>query len=237
MTQERISLAKAASIFISFTVYFFFLLHTVLPFMKKSFELNSSLYWFIIGFFLFIPIFLFPIIKLSIGSKKSFDQLRNELFIKSFSKKDWIYSLIGLLLSFVFTGLIFGASFILNKYFNVRMIVTTPWFIEVKPYHGYELLYLLIWLPMFFFNVVGEEILWRGYIQSRFDAKYSWILCSILWLTFHLPFGLDLIIMLVPVMIIIPYIFDKTQNTTVGIFIHGLYNGPTFIMVVLGLIK
>ena len=54
---------------------------------------------------------------------------------------------------------------------------------------------------------------------------------------FHLPFGIDFIIMLIPVIIIIPYAFYKTQNTLVGIFIHGIYNGPLFIAVTLGLIK
>ena len=108
---------------------------------------------------------------------------------------------------------------------------------EMKPFQGIEKLFLFIWLPMFFFNIVGEEILWRGYIQTRLSAKYSWLLCSLLWMIFHLPFGIDLIIMLIPVIIIIPYAFYKTQNTLVGIFIHGIYNGPLFVAVALGLIK
>ncbi len=67
-------------------------------------------------------------------------------------------------------------------------------------------------------------------------GKYSWLLCSLLWMIFHLPFGLDLMIMLIPVLIIIPYVFYKTQNSLTGIFIHGIYNGPIFILVALGLI-
>jgi len=90
---------------------------------------------------------------------------------------------------------------------------------------------------MFFFNIVGEEILWRGYIQARLQGKYSWLLCSFLWLLFHLPFGIDLMIMLIPVITIIPYIFYKTKNTLVGILIHGVYNGPLFVLVALGLKK
>lgn len=237
MTEERITNLNAALIFGLFTCYFFLLLYTLLPFLKNNFIINSSLYWFIIGYFLFIPIFLFPIAALPTASKKSFARLKNELFFKPFSKRDWAYAITGLLLTIVLTGIIFLGSFVLNKYFNVRMIKTTPWFIEMQPYEGIETLYLLVWLPMFFFNIVGEEILWRGYIQSRLKGKYSWLLCTFLWLGFHLPFGLDLMIMLVPVMIIIPYIFSKTQNTAIGIFIHGLYNGPTFIAVALGLLK
>jgi membrane protease YdiL (CAAX protease family) len=159
------------------------------------------------------------------------------LNIKPFSKNDWAYSIIGLLLVFAFTGLIFGISFLLNKYFGIKSLTTTPWFIEINPFQGHEKFLLLIWLPMFFFNIVGEEILWRGYIQTRLQGKYSWMLCSFLWLLFHLPFGLDLMIMLIPVIIIIPYVFSKTKNSLAGIFIHGIYNGPLFILVALGLIK
>jgi len=164
-------------------------------------------------------------------------QILLALNIKSFKKKDWTYSIIGLLLVFIFTGLIFVSSFLLNKYFGIRLLTTTPWFMEMKPFQGIEKLFLFIWLSMFFFNMVGEEILWRGYIQTRLSGKYSWLLCSLLWMIFHLPFGIDLLIMLIPVIIIIPYAFYKTQNTLVGIFIYGIYNGPLFVAVALGLIK
>jgi membrane protease YdiL (CAAX protease family) len=135
-----------------------------------------------------------------------------------------------------FTGLIFFASTLLNKYFGVRLLTTTPWFMEITPFSGIEKLLLLAWLPMFFFNIFGEEMLWRGYIQNRLRGKYSWLFCSLLWMIFHLPFGMDLMIMLIPVIVIIPYVFYKTQNTLVGVFIHGLYNGPVFILVAIGLV-
>jgi hypothetical protein len=55
-------------------------------------------------------------------------------------------------------------------------------------------------------------------------------------MVFHAPFGLDLMLMLIPIIVIVPYIFHKTNNTTIGIFIHGLLNGPTFVAVALGLL-
>jgi len=172
-----------------------------------------------------------------VEGNKGIRQVTLALNLKPFSKKDWQYSIIGLLLVFAFTGLIFGASFLLNKYFGMRSLSTTPWFMEMHPLQGYEKMLLLIWFPMFFFNIVGEELLWRGYIQSKLQGKYSWLFCSLLWLMFHLPFGLDLMIILIPVIIIIPYAFYKTKNTYVGIFIHGIYNGPIFVAVALGLMK
>jgi len=108
---------------------------------------------------------------------------------------------------------------------------------EMRPFQGIEKLLLLVWFPMFFFNIVGEEILWRGYIQNRMRGKYTWLLCSFLWSVFHIPFGFDIIIMTLPALLIIPYIFYKRNNTLIAILIHGVYNGPLFILIALGLMK
>lgn len=228
---------KAGLIFLLFTLYFFLLLFTLLPFIKSDFSFNPALVWFITGYFLFIPIFISALIMAKSEGSKGIKQIMTALNIRPFTKKDWTYSINGLLLAFAFTGLVFGVSLILNKYFGIKMLSTTPWFMEIRPFTGSEKLLLLVWLPMFLFNVVGEEILWRGYVQSRLQGKYSWLFCSLLWLLFHLPFGLDLMIMLIPAIIIIPYAFYKTKNTLVGIFIHGIFNGPMFVAVALGLIK
>jgi membrane protease YdiL (CAAX protease family) len=237
MPTKNLSILKACSIFIGFTVYFFLLLFTLLPFLKSHFIINPALYWFITGYFLFIPLFLFAVISVKLEGTYGFVKIISALNIKSFSKKDWIYSSFGLLLVFTCTGLIFGTSFYLHYNFGIRNLTTTPWFMEMHPFQGYEKLLLGVWLPMFFFNIIGEEILWRGYIQSRLPGKYTWIVCAFLWLFFHLPFGFDLMIMLIPVMLIIPYVFSKTRNSLTGIFIHGIYNGPLFVMVALGIIK
>jgi len=237
MNKQKLSLLKAIIIFLVSTAYFFLLLFTLLPFLKSQYSINPALYWFITGYFLFIPLFVYALSMVKFEGNRGIKQILLALNIKSFKKRDWTYSIIGLLLVFIFTGLIFGSSFLLNKYLGIRLLTTTPWFMEMKPFQGIEKLFLFIWLPMFFFNIAGEEILWRGYIQTRLSAKYSWLLCSLLWMIFHLPFGIDFIIMLIPVIIIIPYAFYKTQNTLVGIFIHGIYNGPLFVAVALGLIK
>jgi membrane protease YdiL (CAAX protease family) len=235
--QHRITALKAIILFTVFTAYFFLLLYTLLPFLKSNFSINPALYWFITGYFLFIPLFIFAVVMVKIEGNNGIKQIPPALNIKSFSKSDWQYSIIGLLLVFVLTGIIFGVSAVLNKYFGVRNLSTTPWFMEMQPFQGSEILLLLIWLPLFFFNIVGEEMLWRGYIQSRLRGNYSWLLCSLLWMVFHVPFGLDLLIMLVPAIIIIPYVFHKTQNALTGIFIHGMYNGPIFVLVALGTIQ
>jgi membrane protease YdiL (CAAX protease family) len=237
MMANKISLTKAISIFAIATVYFYAILFTLLPFLRKNFVFNSALYWFITGYFLFIPLLLFAVFMVKSEGNKNIKQIVLSLNILPFSKKDWAYSIFGLLVAFILTGIIFAIWSVLNKNFEVTPLNTTPWFMEMHPFKGSDTLLLLIWFPMFLFNIVGEEILWRGYIQKRLQIKYSWIICSLLWLIFHLPFGVGLLIMLIPIILIIPYAFYKTQNTSVGIFIHGIYNGPVFIAVALGFIK
>jgi membrane protease YdiL (CAAX protease family) len=237
VSDNRIAPLKAAVIFMTATVYFYFLLFTIFPFLKSNFDVNPILYWLIIGYCLFIPLFVYALMMARWEGRKGIRQLALGLNIKPFSKKDWVYSILGLLVTFVCTGLIYGVSILMNKYLGTGMLKTTPWFMEVKPLQGTAALLLLIWFPMFFFNIVGEEALWRGYIQSRFQGRYSWLLCAVLWLMFHLPFGFGLMVMLIPVVIIVPYVFHKTHNTLVGILIHGIYNGPTFVAVALGMIK
>lgn len=237
MDEVQIKPVKAVLIFGFSTLYFFLLLFTLLPFIKNSFIINPALYWFITGYFLFIPLFVFALAKVKAEGSREMKTITSALGISSFSKNDWRYAVAGLMIVFAASGLIFGISAVLNKYYGIRPLTTTPWFMEMQPFQGSERLLLLVWLPMFFFNIMGEELLWRGYIQKRLQGKYSWLLCSFLWLMFHLPFGFDLIIVLIPVIIVIPYSFYKTGNTMVGIFIHSVYNGPIFVAVALGLIK
>jgi len=237
MPEYRVSVMKGMYIFLAFMVYFFLLLLTLLPFLKYTFSINPALYWFITGYALFVPLFVCAVALVRLEGNSAPKEIVKALHLKSFSKKDWAYSIAGLLLVFIFTGMIFGVSALLNKYFGLRPLSTMPWFMEFKPFQETEKLLLLVWLPMFFFNIVGEELLWRGYIQARLSGNHTWALCSLLWLVFHLPFGLDLMIMVIPAIIIIPYVFHKTRNSLTGIFIHGLYNGPVFVLLSLGLMK
>jgi membrane protease YdiL (CAAX protease family) len=225
---------KAALTFVSFTAYFYLLLFTLLPFLKANIVLYPAIYWFITGYFLFVPLLKYAVWRTWAEGNRGTGKIMAALNIKPFTKRDWKYSIVGLLLGLILTGVIFGASLLFSRHFGWRPISTTPWFMEMRPFTGTGKLLLLVWLPMFFFNIAGEELLWRGYIQSRMRGRHAWPLCSALWLLFHLPFGPGLMIMLLPVIIIIPYAFHKTRNTLVGIFIHGLYNGPLFVAVAMG---
>ena len=237
MQKVSISNLHAVAIFGTATIYFYLISITLFPFLKGNFQFHGSLHWFILGYFLFIPLLIYPLVKVRKEGGCSLNEFLEALAIKRLTRKEWYYVLAGTMLIFLFTGLIYGGSVLLHQHFGVPLLKTTPVFMEeMQPYQGMEKLYLFIWLPMFFFNIVGEETIWRGYIQNRMTGRYSWVMCAFLWAAFHLPFGLDMIIMASPALIIIPYIFSKTRNTSVGIAIHAIYNGPIFVLISLGII-
>lgn len=236
MVKSPISPTRAVIIFVIATVYFYLLLFTLLPFLKTSFSVNPAVYWFVTGYFLFIPLFAGALIMAGAEGNRGIRQLMPALSIRPFTAGEWAYSIIGLVIVFVSSGLAFWLSSSLSDHLGLGPLRTTPWFMEMEPFHGGEMLLLLVWLPMFFFNIVGEELLWRGYIQSRLEGRHAWLLCSLLWLIFHLPFGRGVMILALPAVVIISFIFHKTHNTLVGIFIHGLFNGPIFVAIALGII-
>lgn len=235
---EKITWSRVWCIFISITAYFCLLLLTVYPFCQNlQLKVNPIINWIILGYFLFIPMFFVPLFLVKPPKGIDLDDVFPALGVKPMNKKAWEYALGGAAVSFLGLMAILGISFVMNTYFDWPILDIIPWFMELHPIVGFERLLFFTWLPMFFFNVVGEEFLWRGYLQHRMPLKHPWILCSIMWTLFHIPFGYGMILALLPVTIVIPYIYDKIKNTSIGMIIHAIYNGPLFALVLLGIIN
>jgi membrane protease YdiL (CAAX protease family) len=84
---------------------------------------------------------------------------------------------------------------------------------------------IYVWPVFFFFNIFGEEFLWRGYIQPRqelLNKKFTWLVHGLLWARWHLPMGLDLIFSALPIFFILPAIVQIRKNTSVWISIIGV---------------
>jgi len=222
-------------------IYFWLLTKYVTPYLNNTVGLHVAMSWFVTGFLVFIPLFLaaWGCAKKE-GNAESCEALLKRLRLKKFKTKDWAWAIGGLVLILIFTGFIYGISLLLANSVGLPALETTPSFMEFEPLKAHERWMLLVWLWMFFFNIVGEEIFWRGYIMPRQElanGKYAWVMNSVLWGVFHISFGWDLLIIVIPALIILPYAVYKTKNTGVGIFIHGIFNGPMFVLVALGILK
>ena len=223
------------------SVVFFLITRILIPYFREHSSMHPVLVWFISGgLLLFVPLFVLALVLFK-SDKYDFDL---KTFIARFrlgglNAKDWVWFLGGFLTIFISMGAIMGLWKLLSLYFGLEALDTTAPFLQFTPLRGTEALYLLVWIPFFFFNIVGEELLWRGYILPRQElafGNYAWLINGILWTLFHLFFGLHLLILILPSLFVIPYVVYKRKKTLIGIITHALLNGPAFILVSLGIL-
>jgi len=89
----------------------------------------------------------------------------------------------------------------------------------------------------YFFNVMGEELLWRGYLFPRQElthGKHTWVVHGLLWTGFHLfaPYNA---LMVLPGALFMSYIVQRYRNTSFFIVEHALMNAIPGIGIVAGI--
>jgi membrane protease YdiL (CAAX protease family) len=95
---------------------------------------------------------------------------------------------------------------------------------------------LLLYLVSFFFNIVGEELWWRGYILPRQEirhGRWTWLLHGTLWTLFHLFKWWDMIGLL-PVCLVLSFAAQRLKNNWPVLIAHALMNGISVLLVAAG---
>ena len=94
---------------------------------------------------------------------------------------------------------------------------------------------IILYFIMFFFNIVGEELWWRGYLLPRQETthdRYAWVWHGVLWTVFHVHKWWDLLGLLA-VCLPIAYVSQRTKNNWPAFIAHALFNGlGWFVMIV-----
>lgn len=93
---------------------------------------------------------------------------------------------------------------------------------------------VILYVVMLTFNIVGEELWWRGYILPRQEAAYgrfTWVLHGLLWTAFHAFKWWDLIGLL-PVCLALAYVSQRTKNNWPAAIAHYLFNGLALIFII-----
>ena len=101
---------------------------------------------------------------------------------------------------------------------------------EVHGQWGYAIGYFVGW----FFNIFGEELLWRGYLLPRQQLQYgkwTWLIHGLLWTGWHFFWKWNLLSIL-PIALAIPFVAQKTGNSWIEIIAHGLLNFIPFVALV-----
>lgn len=97
---------------------------------------------------------------------------------------------------------------------------------------------VLLFLVTFFFNIVGEELWWRGYILPRQEfthGKWTWLLHGIMWNLFHVFKWWDMIGLL-PVTLILSFSAQRLKNNWPVLIAHALLNGVSLVIVIAGVV-
>lgn len=219
------------------TVVLYLATHFGIPYLNQASGIPIIVCWFINGGALvFVPLFVFSLLFYkSEGRKLAWAPLSDRFRLKKMTLLDTVWGLGSIVVIGILTAIIMNVAKQIVPSFSAQ-----PSFLEMDPLTDESLWILLAWLPLFIFNIIGEEFFWRGYIFPRQELVFgprTWIVHGLLWMMFHVSFGLNLLLTLLPIIFITSYAVQKTKNTYVSILIHGLINGSGFLLVAFGLAK
>jgi membrane protease YdiL (CAAX protease family) len=205
----------------------------VIPFLERNTNLPIEIVYFIsVGGIALMPMFFLAIFltKKEIGSK-SWSEVFERMRVKKLTPRDWGWTVSTFLILCV-------ASFLIAKVLMPQLgIDATPFFFKNMPLDSNHMWILYVWPVFFFFNIFGEEFLWRGYIQPRQELlhkKLTWFVHGIFWAAWHLPMGLDLIFASLPIFFILPAVVELRQNTTIAIVVHAVFGAFGFLALAFG---
>jgi membrane protease YdiL (CAAX protease family) len=191
--------------------------------------------WFAAGSLVFVPMLVAAVAgALWSVDRRSVSAVLDHLRVHRLTAAQWRLTLITLLLTLAAIGILHTANASVWP-----KLPPHPPFMTVEPLAPGQYFILAVWLPFFFFNVVGEELWWRGFIQPRQEPVFgrnTWIVQGLLHGAFHVSFGGGVLLLALPAVFAIPFAVQRTQNTSAGMVIHAGVNGPGFVAVSLGLL-
>lgn len=221
----------------------YFVTHVAIPLLSQSSGQEPIIFWFLMaGAKVFLPMMIATVVFIHRESHLQQETTLRELHriwqerlrFRSMSRADWWWTL-GALASIA----VLSALITLSIRATMPEASLHPSFMHLAPLTPNRYWLLGLWFPYWLLNIMGEEMLWRGVLlplQERALGHYAWLLNALGWLLFHLAFGGVLVLTLVPILLILPAVVQKRQNSWVGVVIHGGLNGPGFLAVAFGLV-
>ena len=236
MKLKKLGFVGSFSIYLVAAALMFVLTHFLIPYLSETTGMETIFFWFVVaGAGIFTPLIITGLFMLrSEGYKMSWQTITGRLRFKKLTSKDLLLTFVGL----VAVGILSGAlmkilEMIIGKFDH------SPSFMQFEPLSAGRYWLLLVWAPYWITNILGEEFLWRGVMLPRQEiafGKYAWLIHGFGWGLFHIAFGWQLLITLIPLIFIQSYLVQKTGNSWVGVILHGGLNGPAFIAICFGLI-
>lgn len=217
-------------------VMLFVCTHVLIPLLSEATGLEPILFWFLIGGLgVFTPLLVAAWLLLRQEGRLGKPNLWSvRLRFRRMNRVDWVWGL-GALVA------IGALSWAIRTAFDAWLggMSASPSFMALEPVSNGRYWVVAVWLPFWILNIMGEEILWRGAMLPRQEkalADTAWVANATGWFLFHLAFGWQLLLLLLPILIILPYVAQRRQNTWLAVLIHAGMNGPGFVAVALGLV-
>jgi membrane protease YdiL (CAAX protease family) len=181
------------------------------------------------------------------GFAHSWGALKDRLRLLPMTLTDWLWVVAGIVAYLSLGGLNYTSQLLISAF----PAIAPPDFFPawLNPMTAYDLAlwadYIgaplkgnwgvaLLYFVMFFFNIFGEELWWRGYIlprQEQAHGRWSWVIHGLLWWLWHLTFYPWQVFALLPICLMIPFIAQRRQNTWPAIIIHS-QNGIVLVLIV-----
>jgi membrane protease YdiL (CAAX protease family) len=172
--------------------------------------------------------------------------------LKRMGGRDWLWSIGALILGSVLGfGLVSQFSKLLIDRGLMPIPASLPGFVSpatlTDPMAAYDAAVGGLrgnWLPVLaiaitlVFNVLGEELWWRGVVLPRQElafGRWTWVAHGLMWAAFHIFKWWD-VLNLVPVCLSLALVCTRRKSTTPGILIHGITNGISLVPVVAGVL-
>jgi membrane protease YdiL (CAAX protease family) len=231
-----ITMGLKASIAIYVSAALLMLLQTrfLIPFLGKITGQEIILFWFIVGGLgIFTSLIITGLVILrSEGYRLERATLTGRLRFRKITFKDLAWCMGGLVAVAILSGLILKGLELLTGGFD-----HSPAFMSFEPLTPGRYWLLIVWLPYWVLNIFGEEFFWRGVMLPRQEVafgKNAWIIHGFGWGLFHVAFGWQLLLTLIPLIFIQSFVVQKTKNSWIGVLMHGGLNGPSFIAISFG---
>lgn len=214
--------------------------HVVIPALSQITDQEPILFWFVwAGFGIFVPLIMLAIYLLGQEQFLSDEKAKPRLWLERLRfqpmpRQDWLWTGLGIVAILLLTSLMTAALQLIFGNINLH-----PTFMAFQPLSTGRYWILGAWLPFWIVNIMGEEILWRGVVlprQERSFHQWAWLVNGLGWALFHLAFGWQLWLTLLPILLILPYIVQRQKNSWIGVIIHAAINGPGFLAVAFGLV-
>jgi membrane protease YdiL (CAAX protease family) len=208
----------------------------LIPWLSETTGIETVVFWFLVaGLGMFLPLLIVAYLMLrSEGALNKPGLVHGRLRFKKIRRHDWLWIFGAILAIGCLSMLVMKLLEMISGPFDQQ-----PPFMQFEPLSSGRYWILLAWFPYWILNIMGEEILWRGVIFPRQEivfGRYAWIFHGFCWSLFHIPFGWQLFLTMLPILFFQSLAVQKTKNTWAGVLIHAVINGPSFIAISLGLL-